>query len=86
MEKAQDDVVIVKKKYDAVVSSLSDLMDKKDALKKEQLITTIMKSYKTYEGFAVRVGKFQEVNTTISKPFRVKFLILFPGSSEISIS
>jgi hypothetical protein len=49
IEKAQDDVIKVKQKYDIVVSKLSDLMDKKDAHKKEQLITAIMKSNKTYE-------------------------------------
>lgn len=49
IEKTQDDVVKAKQKYDVAVSSLSDLMNKKDALKKEQLITAIMKSDKTYE-------------------------------------
>lgn len=49
IEKAQDDVVRTKEKYDTAVRKLSDLMDKKDALKKEQLVNAIMKSDKTYE-------------------------------------
>ncbi|MBK5251939.1 MAG: hypothetical protein JJE29_04825 [Peptostreptococcaceae bacterium] len=49
IEKAQDDVVKTKEKYDTAVTKLSDLMDKKDALKKEQLVNAIMKSDKTYD-------------------------------------
>ena len=49
IEKAQNDVVKSKQKYDVTVSILSDLMDKTDAIEKEQLITAIIKSDKTYE-------------------------------------
>lgn len=49
IEKAQMDVVKTKQKYDASVSKLGDLMDKKDALKRDELVTTIMKSNKSYE-------------------------------------
>ncbi len=49
IEKAQDDVVKTKGKYDTAVTKLSDLMDKKDALKKEQLVNAIMKSNRTYD-------------------------------------
>ena len=49
IEKAQVDVVKTKQKYDAAVSKLGDLMDKRDALKRDELVTTIMKSNKSYE-------------------------------------
>ena len=49
IEKAQSDVVKAKKKYDLAVSTLKDLMDKRDALKRDELINAIMKSEKSYE-------------------------------------
>ncbi|HBH13526.1 MAG TPA: hypothetical protein DDX29_10505 [Clostridiales bacterium] len=49
IEKAQTDVVKAKKKYDLTVSTLKDLMDKRDALKRDELINAIMKSEKSYE-------------------------------------
>ena len=49
IEKAQVDVVKTKQKYDAAVSKLGDLMDKRDALKRDELVTTIMKSNKSHE-------------------------------------
>jgi energy-converting hydrogenase A subunit M len=49
IEKAQMDVVKTKQKYDATVAKLGDLMDKKDALKRDELVTMIMKSKKSYE-------------------------------------
>lgn len=49
IEKAKQDVIKTKQKYDAATSKLSDLMDRKDALKKEHLITAIMKSEKTFD-------------------------------------
>lgn len=49
IEKMQSDVVKAKKKYDLAVSTLKDLMDKRDALKRDELINAIMKSEKSYE-------------------------------------
>ncbi|MBM7563055.1 hypothetical protein [Fusibacter tunisiensis] len=49
IEKAQSDVVKTKKRYDLAVSTLKDLMDKRDALKRDELINAIMKSEKSYE-------------------------------------
>lgn len=49
IEKAQMDVVKTKQKYEAAVAKLGDLMDKRDALKREELVSTIMKSNKSYE-------------------------------------
>ena len=48
IEKAQMDVVKTKQKYDVAVAKLGDLMDKKGALKKDELVTAIMKSDKSY--------------------------------------
>jgi hypothetical protein len=49
IEKAQSDVVKAKKKYDLMVSTLKDLMDKRDAIKRDELIIAIMKSEKSYD-------------------------------------
>ena len=49
IEKVQSDVVKAKKKYDLAVSTLKDLMDKRDALKRDELINAIMKSDKSYD-------------------------------------
>jgi energy-converting hydrogenase A subunit M len=49
IEKAQSDVVKAKAKYDMALATLKDLMDKRDALKRDELITAIMKSDKSYD-------------------------------------
>ncbi len=38
-----------KKQYDAAVAALSDLLDKRDALRRDELVKAIMKSGRTYE-------------------------------------
>ena len=49
IEKAQDLVSRKKKEYAAAVSALSDLLDKRDALQRDELIKAILKSDRTYE-------------------------------------
>lgn len=49
IEKAQAQVSKTKKQYDAAVAALSDLLDKRDALCRDELVKAIMKSDKTYE-------------------------------------
>lgn len=49
IEKAQTDVIKTKQKYDAAVAALKDLMDKRDAVKRNELISAIMKSDKSYD-------------------------------------
>lgn len=49
IEKAQAQVSKTKKQYDAAVAALSDLLDKRDALRRDELVKAIMKSDKTYE-------------------------------------
>lgn len=49
IEKAQEQVSRTKKQYDAAVSKLSDLLDKRDALRRDELVKAIMKSNRTYE-------------------------------------
>ena len=48
-EKAQAQVSKTKKQYDAAVAALSDLLDKRDALRRDELVKAIMKSDRTYE-------------------------------------
>lgn len=38
-----------KKEYDAAISALSDLLDKRDALQRDELVKAILKSDRTYE-------------------------------------
>ena len=49
VEKAQAQVSKTKKQYDAALTTLSDLLDKQDALRRDELVKAIMKSDKTYE-------------------------------------
>ena len=49
IEKAQTQVSKTKKQYDAAVAALSDLLDKRDALRRDALVKAIMKSDRTYE-------------------------------------
>ena len=49
IEKAQEQVSKTKKQYDAAVAALSDLLDKRDALLRDELVKAIMKSDRTYE-------------------------------------
>lgn len=49
IEKAQELVGKRKKLYDEATSALSDLLDKRDALRRDELVKAIMKSDWTYE-------------------------------------
>jgi hypothetical protein len=49
IENAQQKVVKTKEKYDIAVEELKKLMDKRDVLKKEELIVAIEKSNKSYD-------------------------------------
>ena len=49
IEKAQEKVSRAKKQYDDAIAVLSDLLDKRDALKRDELVKAIMKSNKTYD-------------------------------------
>ena len=49
IEKAQAQVSKTKKQYDAAVAALSVLLDKRDALRRDELVKAIMKSDRTYE-------------------------------------
>lgn len=49
IEKAQEKVSRAKKQYDDAIAVLSDLLDKRDSLKRDELVKAIMKSDKTYD-------------------------------------
>ena len=49
IEKAQEAVSKKKKEYDEAIGVLSDLLDKRDALRRDELVKAIMKSDRTYE-------------------------------------
>jgi flagellar biosynthesis chaperone FliJ len=49
IEKAQVLVSRKKKEYDAAISALSDLLDKRDAIRRDELVKAILKSNRTYE-------------------------------------
>jgi len=59
IEKAQAEVSKKKKEYDEAIAVLSDLLDKQDALRRDELVKAIMKSDKTYE----EVLEFLNANT-----------------------
>lgn len=46
---AQEDVSKAKKRYDAATSNLQKLLDKRDALRNEELLSTVAKSTRSYD-------------------------------------
>jgi len=53
IEKAQADVVAAKKRYDEMKALLKQLLDKRDAMRKEELAAAVAKSNRTYEEIMV---------------------------------
>ena len=49
IEKAQELVSRRKKLYDEAIAALSDLLDKRDALRRDELVKAIMNSDRPYE-------------------------------------
>jgi hypothetical protein len=49
IEKAQEKVVRAKAKYDAAVVELKRLMEKRDAIRKDALMSAVTSSAKSYE-------------------------------------
>ena len=49
IKKAQEQVSKAKRQYDEATAKLSDLLDKRDALRRDELVKAIMKSDRTYE-------------------------------------
>ena len=49
IEKTQELVSRRKKLYDEAIAALSDLLDKRDALRRDELVKAIMNSDRTYE-------------------------------------
>ena len=49
IEKAEKYVITAKKKYDEATANLKQLLDKRDALRKEELIAAVTKSSRSYE-------------------------------------
>jgi hypothetical protein len=47
--KAQEQVSKTKKAYDTAIVNLSNLLDERDAIRRDELVKAIMKSNKTYE-------------------------------------
>ena len=44
IEKAEADVIAAKKKYDQATANLKELLDKRDALRKEEILSAVVKS------------------------------------------
>ena len=49
IEKAQEQVSKTKKAYETAIANLSELLDQRDAIRRDELVKAIMKSNKTYE-------------------------------------
>ena len=60
IEKAQEKVSRAKKQYDDAIAVLSDLSDKRDALKRDELVKAIMKSDRTYDEVIAFLGNNPE--------------------------
>lgn len=49
IEKAEQALVKSKERYDEAAAALKDLLDKRDAIRRDQLVKAIMNSSKSYE-------------------------------------
>ncbi len=49
IEKAEADVITAKKRYDHATANLKELLDKRDAIRKEEIMSAIVKSGRSYE-------------------------------------
>ena len=49
IEKAQEQVSKTKKAYDTAIANLSELLDQRDAIRRDELVKAIMKSNRTYD-------------------------------------
>ena len=49
IEKAETDVIAAKKKYDQATANLKELLDKRDAIRKEEILSAVVKSGRSYE-------------------------------------
>ena len=49
IEKAEADVIVAKKKYDHATAVLKELLDKRDAIRKDEILSAIVKSGRSYE-------------------------------------
>ncbi len=49
IERAQEDLVKAKRRYDAAAATLKDLLDKRDALRQKKLLAAIAQSEHSYE-------------------------------------
>ena len=49
IEKAEADVIVAKKKYDHENAVLKELLDKRDAIRKDEILSAIVKSGRSYE-------------------------------------
>ena len=43
------DVIAAKKKYDQATANLKELLDKRDAIRKEEILSAVVKSGRSYE-------------------------------------
>ena len=62
IEKAQADVIRTKQRYEGALAALKDLMDKRDALKRDELITAIMRSSKPYDEILNFINEDDQIN------------------------
>ena len=50
IEKVEADVIAVKKKYDQATANLKELLDKRDAIRKEEILSAVVKNeWQSYE-------------------------------------
>ena len=49
IEKAQEQVSKTKKQYEAAVSALSELLDKRDSMRRDEILKAYVNSNRTYE-------------------------------------
>ena len=70
IEKAEADVIAAKKKYDQATANLKELLDKRDAIRKEEILSAVVKS--GLQAFCQGISDIQmvyHIPSILSQPF-----------------
>lgn len=60
IEKAEQNVIRTKKAYDSATGELKNLLDKRDAIRRDEIMAAVVKSKKSYD----EILKFLEEDTS----------------------
>ena len=55
IKKAEADMIAAKKKYDQATANPKELLDKRDAIRKEEILSAVVKSGRSYDKIMINI-------------------------------